>query len=386
MSNLCNFFDVSGTSAIPNGFIVERCSDYSDAYGDAVIYCREERKADILAWIEDNVKVNVDSVKNMFINNPSVCINYLKQVAGDDYYTEMFVDECGGSQEFLDIYCKSVAEEPEVDTVEEPEEPVVEEPVVEEPVVEELTSEPEVEPVIELTPEPEVVPEPVVEEPEEPVVESAVEEPEEPVVEQAVESPEPVVESPEPAPVQHAVETAPPVQQAVETAPPVQQVVPASQHQGVTAEEVNSIVANLLEQTMDNRNEVILLRTQAEQMLRDAERKTLVLEQNYGTISRYFTPEGEFVGFNDENRYIETLAALKDLDKRVCMASIDPDEVLNKVQLSKAIDFLGNYAPEVFKMFFQKLVTDADSERDRLRVTALLNDFAVFVEEGCKTW
>lgn len=387
MTELCKLFAVNSTADIPDGFIVERCSSYSDVLGDTVIYCREERKPDVIAWIDEHIKTNSDNIIKMFQNSPDTAIDFIKLANGITYLTEYFVDECGGVQAFLDMYCAhevSEQQEPVEETAEEPvddedmgiiggitlEEDGTEESAEELPVnesTEELPTET-------VTSEDEtVVPEEVSSE------ESDVTATDEEILNVEEEEPDLMLSNPEPIEEESLEDIA---EQLAESAPPEVSLPQFN----VTEAEAGSIASKLLDELSQSREESLRLRAQASQMLTDVERKTQVLENNYGIIAKLFTPDGEFIGFQDETKYLEMLSTLKELDKRICIANIDPDAVLDKVELSKAVDYMGKISPVVYKMFFERLVSDAESDRDRMRVSALLNDFAEFVEEGCKTW
>ena len=113
-------------------------------------------------------------------------------------------------------------------------------------------------------------------------------------------------------------------------------------------------------------------------------------ESEQGTISTYlavhpqchttciYNTDGTFKGFT-EGQILTMLEHLHALDKRIALDSLNPKYVLSAEELEEASKFLDSISPSVFKAFILYEASQAESETDRIRISAILDRFSSYM-------
>ena len=91
-----------------------------------------------------------------------------------------------------------------------------------------------------------------------------------------------------------------------------------------------------------------------------------------------YQTDGTFKGFS-EGQVLKLLSQLKEFDKRVMMDDLDPEYVLTADEVHQATQCLDAVAPSVFKSFMLRELDSANTEIDRIRVSAIMNHLTAFI-------
>lgn len=105
---VCNYLDVENKNARTDGFVVENCSEYNEALEDYVIVCREHRIENVIEWARNNMGNRFDMFRKQLEISKEKAMVFVKAKGGIKSYTEEMIEQAGGLDTFMEIYCKPV--------------------------------------------------------------------------------------------------------------------------------------------------------------------------------------------------------------------------------------------------------------------------------------
>lgn len=337
--------DVIRKNHVSDGIIVENCDEFDGVLSDYVIVCQEYNIDAVKKWISENVKSNVEHCLKMFLNKPEKIMKFILVSKGCKSLTMYFVQKCGGIQGFLDKYGVQQEPTPQVkeDEGEElqqiPDNPKISIPTEEESVLHTLTFESDSDKAEMVVEEECLQSEDVVEALEEKLQGEC----QEKVVEEGVLSEEPVV---------------------------------------LTADEQLQLMLKQ-QYAKDKRKQGLLCE---EECLSEVEvqgaGKTSAEELGVATVetASLFHEDGSFATFSEE-QYVEVVRTLHSMDQRISLDGLSVEDILQKEDIPLATEFLTHFAPGIFKQFFIHLADTAHSDKDFIRFTTILDDFAFYVKK-----
>lgn len=346
---VCNYLDVSRLDAVPDGFVVEECSKYSDDLDGYAIICREHRIENVMNWARTNMGAKFPMFEKQLSINKTKAMCFIKAKGKIKSFTEEFVLSCGSLEKFKETY--GIGKEEET-----PSEPVQEDATQSDVVTEtvEETTEDQTEKVAADT-----------------VTKESDDETDQSVPERILTEEEKRDLSTEPIQIQNVGSVVTPiVDTPVEPAPVL---VPTETQ--VVEESASNAEEQIIEEINPN---------DASQLQYAAIRKSEEEAQSYSPVVQkcqqdcIYNSDGTFKGFT-EGQVLKLLQHLKELDNRIALDDLDPEYVLTTEEVEKTATYLDSVAPSIFKAFFIREVSNVGSEADRIRISAILNHLAAFI-------
>lgn len=318
--------DVCKTNAIPDGFIVEDCGEkYPELSGYSII-CREHRISEVLDWAKETLGVKYPMFEKQFSVSKTKAMTFIRVKLGIKSFTSEFVNSCGSVEEFMKQYCSS---DDQVSTTEKSDITVSEN----EASISELGD------TIGTT---------TTTEQNDLHDDTGFEE--ELITEQKSEDSE----------------------DAANTTTECLQTEESEDITDVDNKDGESEVCVGESEALVEDSELI-----AEKPSTDEESDELQISHECPAGCIYDS-SGEFKGFS-EGQILNMLQHLKDLDDRICLDSLNPDDIMTDNELQQSMVYLDTVAPSVFKAFLMQEVESVKTESDKIRVSAMLNKFSGFL-------
>lgn len=318
MFAVCSYLEIINKNVIVDGFIVEECGDYSTELSDYCIVCREHRKATVFEWAKMNMGIFYNQFEKQFSINPQKAMKFVASNGKISSFTEEYVMSCGGVEKFKELYCVPTQE-----------------------LAQNKTSLQE----IELS------------------TDGIEEDTSGVIVTEVPASPVPEVAAPEEIDSFSAFET-------TEVEPSVDEAPAQSIYQ--ENEFAESYVPEFSVTAYDEPVHEPSAPVYDEPLQESVQEPALPPE------AALFTNDGTFKGFR-EGQVISILQQLRDLDKRITLDTLNPDDILNAKEIEGAAELLDSVAPSIFKAFIMDELKHVVTEADYIRVSALLNNFSSFL-------
>lgn len=342
MFAVCNYLEISDNEHITDGFVVEDCGEhYEELYGYFVV-CREHRVTHVFDWAKMNMGVFFTQFEKQFKINQKKAMRFIASNGKIASFTEEYVESCGGVEKFKQLYCYSSQPEVRVDTVVEEEQKVSSAGALSPQPESQHDPQPESKPVMHTRHS---------------FIGDTVEHPK---PQQPIMTQEPpsewklgtqsancfVADSFNPVDV---TEPEPQLQPAITVSEPESQTEPKPTMQSAVSfvdSSPNSIAS-------------------AAQLTASPE-------------SVLFNSDGSFKGFK-EGQIVNMLQQLRELDNRIALDTLNPDNILNEEEIRKSAELIDTLAPSVFKGFILDELKHVKTESDFIRVTSLLNNFSSYI-------
>jgi hypothetical protein len=97
------------------------------------------------------------------------------------------------------------------------------------------------------------------------------------------------------------------------------------------------------------------------------------------TVTRVMDYDPKLIDSIAEGEIAESLRKLKDLNAKLALGGLDPDLVLSNQDLEDVYRKVYTYPPDVFKAFILAYLKSVNSETERFRVSAMIDDFVKFI-------
>lgn len=97
------------------------------------------------------------------------------------------------------------------------------------------------------------------------------------------------------------------------------------------------------------------------------------------TVTRVMDYDPKLIDSISEGEIAESLHKLKDLNAKLALGGLDPDLVLSNQDLEDVYRKVYTYPPDVFKAFILAYLKSVNSETERFRISAVIDDFVKFI-------
>ena len=97
------------------------------------------------------------------------------------------------------------------------------------------------------------------------------------------------------------------------------------------------------------------------------------------TVTRVMDYDPKLIDLISEGEIAESLRKLKDLNAKLALGGLDPDLVLSNQDLEDVYRKVYTYPPDVFKAFILAYLKSVNSETERFRISAMIDDFVKFI-------
>ena len=97
------------------------------------------------------------------------------------------------------------------------------------------------------------------------------------------------------------------------------------------------------------------------------------------TVTRVMDYDPKLIDSISEGEIAESLRKLKDLNAKLALGGLDPDLVLSNQDLENVYRKVYTYPPDVFKAFILAYLKSVNSETERFRISAMIDDFVKFI-------
>lgn len=97
------------------------------------------------------------------------------------------------------------------------------------------------------------------------------------------------------------------------------------------------------------------------------------------TVTRVMDYDPKLIDSISEGEIAESLRKLKDLNAKLTLGGLDPDLVLSNQDLENVYRKVYTYPPDVFKAFILAYLKSVNSETERFRISAMIDDFVKFI-------
>lgn len=97
------------------------------------------------------------------------------------------------------------------------------------------------------------------------------------------------------------------------------------------------------------------------------------------TVTRVMDYDPKLIDLISEGEIAESLHKLKDLNAKLALGGLDPDLVLSNQDLEDVYRKVYTYPPDVFKAFILAYLKSVNSETERFRISAMIDDFVKFI-------
>lgn len=97
------------------------------------------------------------------------------------------------------------------------------------------------------------------------------------------------------------------------------------------------------------------------------------------TVTRVMDYDPKLIDSIAEGEIAESLRKLKDLNAKLALGGLDPDLVLSNQDLEDVYRKVYTYPPDVFKAFILAYLKSVNSETERFRISAMIDDFVKFI-------
>lgn len=97
------------------------------------------------------------------------------------------------------------------------------------------------------------------------------------------------------------------------------------------------------------------------------------------TVTRVMDYDPKLINLISEGEIAESLRKLKDLNAKLALGGLDPDLVLSNQDLEDVYRKVYTYPPDVFKAFILAYLKSVNSETERFRISAMIDDFVKFI-------
>lgn len=343
MDELFKYLDICLISDIPDGFIVEECSTYSGMLSEYCVVCREHNIPKLKAWIQQNLRFNVEHCITLLDKKPQACMKFLASNAQINSYTEEFVKECVDVNGFLTKYgaLKPVVESADnIDVDITNASATSEESSLHSSVCAQQTEENSTNPNKNL--------------------------------ENSFNNDEHSLSS-DSQPVENNSQEETFVKDNVTAESEAWHCTCGTKNYGNFCSECGNAKEDLtnVSANVDDSNIPIVDLSKIEEKLSGCGKNCI------------YNSDGTFKGFHD-GQIVFLLQQLKDLDKRVALDTLDPEYILDRESLNETSTFLESISPTVFKGFILEYIGRAESELDFIRVSVILDKFAEYLDSLCK--
>lgn len=109
-------------------------------------------------------------------------------------------------------------------------------------------------------------------------------------------------------------------------------------------------------------------------------KKTVVEEIIHRKVSYVQDYDPELIGEISEGDIAASLEKLRELNDKIALGGLNPKFVLTNNDLEEVYRKVYTYPPEVFKSFILAYLKSVNSETERFRVSAVMDDFMKFIE------
>ena len=97
------------------------------------------------------------------------------------------------------------------------------------------------------------------------------------------------------------------------------------------------------------------------------------------TVTRVMDYDPKLIDLISEGEIAESLRKLKDLNAKLALGGLDQDLVLSNQDLEDVYRKVYTYPPDVFKAFILAYLKSVNSETERFRISAMIDDFVKFI-------
>lgn len=180
----------------------------------------------------------------------------------------------------------------------------------------------------------------------------------------------PTVEPAEPAELSEPAEPAEPVATPVAPAEPVATPVAPDEPVATPVEPVESAesVAAPVEPVVQPASPVVQSRTVVQEE---------IIHRKVSEVQDY---DPALIESISDGQIAESVAKLKALNDQIALGGLDPKFVLSDSDLEEIYKKIYTYPPEVFKSFILAYLKSVNSETERYRISAVMDDFMKFIE------
>ena len=350
---VCNYLDVSRLDAVPDGFVVEECSQYDDALNGYAIICREHRIENVMDWARTNMGAKFPMFEKQLSINKTKAMCFIKAKGKIKSFTEEFVLSCGSLEKFKEAYGIGKVVSVSSDSVHE----------------DSISNDDVEDEVVEATGDSTGMG----------VADNAADQSNE-VVEQSTSGGISVAEKGglDSAPIQNVGSVVMPIVDTPTESTSAIKETKVTDEKETEVTDAKETIISVVEPAIEeiNPNDTDQLRYAAIQKS-DEESGCDSAIHKYQQDDIY-NSDGSFKGFT-EGQVLKLLQHLKELDNRIALDDLDPDYVMTTEEIEMAATYLDSVAPSIFKAFFIREVSNADSEVSRIRISAILNHLATFI-------
>lgn len=411
MLEVCKYFEVIVGKPADAGFIVESCSEHFSELKDYYIFCKEQNRAVVRKCLENSLRSCINHALKLYDDNPATALNFLILSSGCKSYTELYVNECGNVKAFISKYslnetteCDNAAiSDDKSNTEHDNENSGFRKNIFTQNNAKSFSDN-------DITPHKLTAFGDSTEE-----IDCAKDSVDNntKVEDSEIKQDDDEAES---GALSHSTHDDNELEADISTTKVQTDAVEAvgeSIQQSIKAEDKEEIakadnVSNTLNATEEDKNSTTDLsqeniianaethssqeyleqlqnqdlerETEPAKQSADAEPLQIIKDVQNVMANKYFTSTGRFKGV-DESMLLESLKELRDLDKRIALDTLDPDYVLSEEQLLRSADIVNTFGPAIFKSFFIEMILSAKDDRERIRVSALLDDFISYVNE-----
>lgn len=389
MLEVCSFFKVIKGDPVEPGFIVESCFKLENALKDYSIFCPEYNRSNVRTCIEGSLKNNINRILKMYDEKPELALNYYLIVHNSSSFTSLYLAECGGVKGFLEMYGSA---DNDVTTNEEEKPDPLEDTELSEKDNEEIgfrkgvfktnNANLQVHSVTAFG-----VSDPILNDNES--NKERLEEKKDP--DENLENVDPLTKHED---LLSSTSEEKVTDNEEEKLPCTESVSGDKQD---LCEESGNESREEKQEVMQKEEEKIAFNPEMPKSAVSVETKDqlnveeipeieeneplqVVTDTQNMIAHKYYSPTGRFMGV-DEEALLDSLKELKDLDTRIALDTLNPDYVLTEEQLIKSADVVNSYGAPLFKAFFLHTIMNAKDDRERIRVSALLDDFVNYVNE-----
>ena len=97
------------------------------------------------------------------------------------------------------------------------------------------------------------------------------------------------------------------------------------------------------------------------------------------TVTRVMDYDPKLIDLISEGEIAKSLRKLKDFNAILALGGLDPDLVLSNQDLEDVYRKVYTYPPDVFKAFILAYLKSVNSETERFRISAMIDDFVKFI-------
>ena len=379
MTKLLSYLVVVPKDEVNDGLLLELCGEYDSSIEGYCIVCPNEQIPNVEDWITHNISASVDHCLRMFRKKPDKIMKFICTLKGIDSLTYSFVSECGGLQGFLDKYVGNTSEHFVSDICDSFITPIDSFDKVED--LEDITS---------LNDDTATDDNSFVQE------ESFGDRIDPDISEDSFdgevttgESSELLAESESVAQIELNDSTSEKRKDSIGCEESDSAPLSESKEVFLTADEQLQLMLQeqRIQDAQKNGEELekseLLMNTDDEAVTSEDssdEESPDVCRFTKEQVDNLFNSDGTFATFSEEQT-IEVMRLLKSIDEAALLDGLDPDDILSKDELQTAITFIETFGPGIYKEFFLNFVKSARSDRDLIRATLLLDDFARYISQ-----